>query len=175
MCDYNINDLKSAVSGTPSFLLHASDRFLYRKESPSAVANYLGSSNQMNIRNKRLSPFALILMFCAALTFSLATAVPSKAQDSSKEFKPIGATPGAAAPVAPPKKPKKDAADSAKSPKKAKSKAAGVGASAGGTGSSATSAFAGVSLKKMLIIGASAAGVIALLVAGGGGGSSSSH
>jgi hypothetical protein len=162
-----------------SFLLHAFDRFLYREESPSDIANYFGSSKQMNIRNKRLSPFALILMFCAALTFSLATAVPSKAQDSNKEFKPIGATPGAAAPVAPPKKPEKDTTDSAKSPDKAKPKATGVGASAGGTGSSATSAFSGVSLKKVLIIGASAIGVLALLAAGGGGGggggSSSNH
>jgi hypothetical protein len=77
----------------------------------------------MNNRNKRLSPFALIFMFCAALTFSLATVVPSKAQDSTKEFKPIGATPGAATPVAPPKKPEKDATDSAKSPDQTKTKA----------------------------------------------------
>lgn len=138
----------------------------------------------MNTRNRRLSPFALFLMFCAALTFSLATAVPSKAQDSPKEFKPIGASPGTTAPVAPskktpPKKPQKDATDSAKSPDKAKAKAkpkaTGVGASAGGTGSSAAKTIGGISLKKMLIIGASAVGVIALLAAGGGGSSTSSH
>jgi hypothetical protein len=153
-----------------SFLLQVFDGFLYREESLSDVANYLGSSNQMNIRNKRLSPFALILMFCAALTFSLATAVPSKAQDSTKEFEPIGATPGAATPVAPPKKPEKDATNTSKSSDQAKPKATGVGASAGGTGSSATSTVGGVSLKKVLIIGASAVGVLALLAAGGGGG-----
>jgi hypothetical protein len=163
-----------------SFLLHDLYRILYREKSPSKVAKNLGSSKQMSIRNKRLSPFALFLMFCAALTFSLATAVPSKAQDSTKEFKPIGATPRAAAPVAPPKKSDKNAADPAKSPDQAKPKAKGVGASAGGTGSSSTSAFAGVSVKKALIIGASAVGVLALLAAGGGGGgggggSSSNH
>lgn len=141
----------------------------------------------MKIRNKALSPFALFSMLCAALIFTFSTAIPSNAQETAEEFKPIGASPGKAAPVAPPQESEKEPADSSKSPDQATPKAtgvgastkgkgssaaktSGVGASAGGTGSSTAKTIGGISLKKALIIGGSVVGVAALLIAGGSGG-----
>ncbi len=149
--------------------------FYIERDSPSELCPIPMESKTMSTQNKRLKPFAMILMLCAAITFSLATAFPVNAADDAKSFKPIGASPGKAAPVAPPKEPEKET----KAADKAEPKATGVGASAGGTGTASGSGVGSISLKKMLIIGGSVLGVAALLIAGAGGGgnggSSSNH
>ena len=118
--------------------------------------------------NKRKPPVAaLFIMFFASALFSLCSAFPASAQDTTPPSKPIGASPGGAAVPVKPKATDTDKTDQKKDSDKTSSEAAGVGASAGGAGSS--TAFAGVSLKKALIIGGSVVGVIALLLAGGGG------
>jgi cobalamin biosynthesis Mg chelatase CobN len=170
--------------------LQAGFKILYRDENPSEIAQHPWSSSEMKIRNKALSPFALFSMLCAAVIFTFSTAIPSNAQDTAQEFKPIGASPGKAAPAAPPSESEKKPVDSTKSTDKATpkatgagasakgkgsstSKTTGVGASAGGSGSSAAKTIAGISLKKALIIGGSIVGVAALLIAGGSGGGDS--
>jgi hypothetical protein len=110
------------------------------------------------------------MMFLATAMFSLFTALPAAAQETTAPSKPIGASPGKAASPVKPKTTQIDKTDQQKKPGKTTSKTTGVGATAGGAGAGTSTTLGGVSLKKALIIAGSVVGVVALLVAGGGGG-----
>jgi hypothetical protein len=124
----------------------------------------------MMINNRKPPVAALCMMFLATAMFSLFTALPAAAQETTVPSKPIGASPGAAASPVKPKTSQTDKAVQQKKPDKTTSKTTGVGASAGGAGTGTSTTLGGVSLKKALIIAGSVVGVVALLVAGGGGG-----